>query len=171
MGTGGDACGEVAEIVLSDHGGLEPAEQVPVVQHFEAGMGRVDGDLAKGPGRPRVAAIGAHNTAGPGKQFGNGVVPVVREQDGAGGQVGQKAGKGVLDGVQIAENIGMVEFDAGQHRHVRMVVQELGPLVEKGGVVFIAFKHDPVPLAHPVVAVEVGNDAPDEKGRIQTRCL
>ena len=63
----------------------------------------------------------------------------------------------------------MVELDAREHRRARAVVQELGSLVEVGGVVLVAFDDDVRALPEPEVRLGVERHAADEEGRIGAR--
>jgi hypothetical protein len=47
----------------------------------------------------------------------------------------------LLDGIQVIENIGVVEFQIVEDGGARRVMDELGALVEEGGVVFVGFDH------------------------------
>ena len=44
-----------------------------------------------------------------------------------------------LDGGQVVEDVGVVEFQVVQDGRARAVVDELAPLVEEGGVVLVGF--------------------------------
>ena len=73
--------------------------------------------------------------------------------------------KGRFHVVQVAENIRMVELHTGQDGGVRPVMQELGALVEKSGVVFVPFGHEHVTFGNPVIAVEVFQPAAHHESR------
>ena len=47
--------------------------------------------------------------------------------------------KAGFDLIEIAKDVGVVELDVVHDQQLGQVMQELGALVEKGGVVFIAF--------------------------------
>ena len=46
-----------------------------------------------------------------------------------------------LDGIQVGEDVGVVELEIIEDRGARMVMHELGTLVEKRRVVLIRFNH------------------------------
>ncbi len=54
-----------------------------------------------------------------------------------------------LDGVEVVEDVGVVELEVVQHRRARAVVHELAALVEEGGVVLVCFDHEGLALAQP----------------------
>ena len=54
-----------------------------------------------------------------------------------------------FDGIEIGENIRMIEFDVVDDQRARTVVDELRALVEKCGVVFVGLDHEERRLAQP----------------------
>ncbi len=60
-----------------------------------------------------------------------------------------------LDVVQIVENIGVIEFDVVDDQGARVIVDELGSLVEEGAVVFVGLDHE----GSPRVAADAGGYA------------
>src|SRR5689334_7048269 len=54
-----------------------------------------------------------------------------------------------LDGLQIGVNIRVIEFQIVEDERARMVVNELGALVEEGRVVFIGFDDEERRIAQP----------------------
>src|SRR5581483_4040443 len=71
--------------------------------------------------------------------------------------------EGGLDRIEVAINIGMVEFDRGQGGSVRKVMQELRPLVEEGGVIFVALEEEVRAAAELKAGPEIFRDAADKK--------
>ena len=61
----------------------------------------------------------------------------------------------------------MVELDGGEHRRPGVEVDELGALVEKGGVVLISFQGHIAAPAHPVIGLEIFGDAPHHEAGVQ----
>ena len=66
----------------------------------------------------------------------------------------------------VAVDVRVIEFGAGDDRCARPVVQELGPLVEVGGVVLVAFEDEVLALPEPESLVEVERHASDQQARI-----
>ena len=62
------------------------------------------------------------------------------------------------------------EEEAGADQGPRPVMDELGTLVEKRRVVFIAFHDEIGPLTHIVIAVKVFQDPADHETRIKACC-
>jgi hypothetical protein len=75
-----------------------------------------------------------------------------------------------LDGADVREDVGVVVFQVVQHRRLGVVVDELGALVEEGGVVLVGFDHEEVGIGLALQArghAEVHRHAADqEAGRI-----
>ena len=67
---------------------------------------------------------------------------------------GEKFAEGRLDCVQISKDIRMIKLHRGADGVLRLVMVEFGDLVEKGGVVFIAFNHKIRTVADIVVAAK-----------------
>ena len=74
--------------------------------------------------------------------------------------------EGILDRVLVGEDVGVVELDRGQDDQLRPVVQELGLLVEEGGVVLVALDDEIGPLAQVPGAPEVDRHAAHQERRI-----
>ncbi len=75
-----------------------------------------------------------------------------------------------LDGFQIGENIGMIKFQIIQNQSAGMVVQKLAALVEKSGVIFIAFQHEFGTIAQSGTAAKIFRHAANQKtGRLFCR--
>ncbi len=71
--------------------------------------------------------------------------------------------------VQVRVDVGVVELDGGEHRRPGRKVHELGALVEKSGVVLIAFQDHVAAPAHPVVGLEILGDAPHHEAGVQSQ--
>jgi hypothetical protein len=69
------------------------------------------------------------------------------------------------------KKVGMIEFHIIQNKHLRQIMQKLWPLVEKSGIVFIAFEHEMPAFAQPEALSEIFRNAADEKARIQARAV
>src|SRR5436190_399478 len=67
-----------------------------------------------------------------------------------------------LHRLQVGVDVGVVELEVADDGHVRVVVDELGPLVEERGVVLVALHHEVAPLAEMIAAGEVAGHAADE---------
>ena len=64
-------------------------------------------------------------------------------------------GELALNRAPVGVDIGMVKFKVVQNRQVRCVVDKLGALVEKGGVVFIRLNHEILTRAEPRRLAEI----------------
>ena len=71
--------------------------------------------------------------------------------------------------IQVGVDVGVVEFDGGEHRHPGPEVHELGALVEKGGVVFVALQDHVRAPAHPVIGLEIPGDAAHHEAGVQAQ--
>ena len=47
-----------------------------------------------------------------------------------------------LDRCQIGKDVGVIELEIVEHHRARPVMDELRPLVEERGVVFVGFDHE-----------------------------
>ncbi len=66
-----------------------------------------------------------------------------------------------FDGGEIGINIGVIEFERSDDEFIGMVVQKFGALIEKRGIVFVAFEDNFVAAAKSVAAAEIFGDAAD----------
>ena len=74
--------------------------------------------------------------------------------------------EGGLDGVEVGVDVGVVELYVGEDGDVGKVVEELGTLVEEGGVVLVAFEDEGAGGRVDVEAgAEVFGYAADEEAR------
>jgi len=65
--------------------------------------------------------------------------------------------------VEIAIDIRMVEFDRGDNRIVRGIMEKFWALVEKCGVIFIPLDHKKIPLSDPEIQAEIDWDPADHE--------
>ena len=65
----------------------------------------------------------------------------------------------------------MVELDVVHDDQLGHVVDEFAPLVEEGGVVFVAFEHDVLGIAETRPLAQVFGDAADQITRLQPRAF
>ena len=72
-----------------------------------------------------------------------------------------------LDGGEVGEDVGVVEFEIVEYRGARPVVDELGALVEKGGVVFVGLDDEERAVGEPRGNAEIERHAADQEPRIQ----
>ncbi len=72
-----------------------------------------------------------------------------------------------LDGGEIGEDVGVIEFEVVQDRGARPVVDELRALVEEGGVVLVGLDHEEARIGEPRRNAEVQRHAADQEARIQ----
>ena len=72
-----------------------------------------------------------------------------------------------FDGGQVRVDVGVIEFQIVHHQRARMVVHELGALVEEGRVVFVGFDDEERRIAEPRTHVEIAGNAADQESRRQ----
>src|ERR1700679_3546607 len=72
---------------------------------------------------------------------------------------------------KIGVDIRVIEFDVRKNKRVRKVVQKLRPLVEKCGVILVAFEQKWPRLTHHKAGAEVLCNSPNEKRRRKNRVL
>jgi hypothetical protein len=90
-----------------------------------------------------------------------------RHQQAPPGDHAQQAYEGVLHRGQVRIDVRVIELQVADDRDVRQVVHELGPLVEEGAVVLVAFHHEVRPPPSPVAPSEVVGDPPDQERGIE----
>ena len=76
-----------------------------------------------------------------------------------------------LDRGEVGENIRMVVFEVIDDRRFRAVMNELGPLVEKGRVILICLDHKIVATTQPRGEAKVGGDPADQKPGLKSGLL
>ena len=76
-----------------------------------------------------------------------------------------------LDRGEVGENIRMVIFEVIDDRRFRAVMNKLGTLVEKGGVILICLDHKEVSATQPRGQAKVDGDPADQKARFQARAF
>ena len=117
-------------------------------------------DLPVGGIAESVAFDGAEGAA---DAFGDVGAAVVGDDEAAARNEIDETLEGGLDGFEIGVDVGVVELDVSEDERVRKVVEELGALVEEGGVVLVAFDDEGARGAELEAGAEVFSDAADEK--------
>ena len=74
-----------------------------------------------------------------------------------------------FDCSEIGKNIRVIKFQIVQHRGARAVMDKLGTLVEKRGVVFVGFNHKKWAIRKARGDAEILRNATDQKSRIELR--
>ena len=119
--------------------------------------------LSKGPGKPITTNDAAESlkvsAAHLSKVFQRlakaGIVHAVRGPKG-GYLLGRPLSQiRLLDVLEVAEDVGVIELDRRHDRRARAVVEELGALVEEGGVVLVALDDEVRARAGAIRLVEV----------------
>jgi hypothetical protein len=93
----------------------------------------------------------------------------VGHQRSAGGYEIDEAAKRLVVLHLGGEDVGVVVLDVGENDDFRTVEQELGALVEEGGVVFVPLHDEVLAAAEPVVGFEVEGDPAGHEGRVSPR--
>ena len=73
-----------------------------------------------------------------------------------------------FDRIEILVDVGMIKLDRGQNHCIGKVVEELGPLIEEGGIVFVAFEDEVLPRAEMKARPEVFGDAAYQERRFKS---
>ncbi len=89
-----------------------------------------------------------------------------RRHDGARPQSLEQGTKRALHVIEIAVDVGVVELDRIQQQRIGIVVQELGALVEKRGVVLVALGDEPWAGSEPKIVREVAAGTAHHEARI-----
>jgi hypothetical protein len=76
-----------------------------------------------------------------------------------------------LDGLEVRENVRVIELEVAEDQRARPVVHELGALVEEGRVVLVGLDHEKRCGAEPRGDAEIGRDAADQEAGLQARRL
>ena len=71
--------------------------------------------------------------------------------------------EGLSDFIEVAVDIGVVEFDIVDDENFGQIVEEFSPLGEEGAVVFVAFNDKILALAETVGAIRALRQARDEE--------
>src|SRR3989338_671914 len=121
---------------------------------------------------PRLpVAVEEHRTAG-GKGNLSCRFVFVAGQEGPGGRNDfYEMSERALQMLQIAVNVGMVEFQARQDYLLGLVVQKLRPFIEEGAVILISFQDRPIPRSLVESAIQVEWNTADKKTWIPARPL
>ncbi len=77
--------------------------------------------------------------------------------------------EGSLNRFEVGINIGVVELDVGKNQPIGKVMQELGSLIEEGGVVLVAFEDEGARGAQLKAGAKILSDAADQERRIERR--
>ena len=77
----------------------------------------------------------------------------------------------LLDGFDVFKDVGVIKFQVVADQGTRHVVDELGALVEKRGIVFVRLDHEKRVLAQAGGHVEILRHAADQVARLQPRLL
>ncbi len=113
-----------------------------------------------------IEAVALYFAEGFGAALGDVVAAVEGDEAASLGDEVDHALEGGLHGREVGVDVGVVELDVSEDGDVGKVVEELGPLVEEGGVVLVAFEDEGArALVDAEAGAEVFGDASDEEGR------
>lgn len=160
-GTGDDGEG-VADVEFTDEGDAEAD-----ISQLELGVVGVKGEAGG------VHFIGGIETEAFDRAMGDaekgiqvGIIAIGEEQTVAGDEV-DEAFEGELDVGKGREDVGVIELEVVDDGDFGEVVDELGALVEKGGVVLIAFDDEPGGISEACALAEIAGDAADEERGVE----
>src|SRR4029077_12478445 len=90
-------------------------------------------------------------------------IRAVDDQAAAGANAADQVVKLCLDGLQVSEDVGVVELQVVQDRDVRKIVDELAALVEKCGVVLVGLDHEWATVSEPGRDGEIERHSSDQE--------
>src|SRR5436190_12466142 len=79
--------------------------------------------------------------------------------------------KRTLDRIEIFKDVRVIELEVVHDADLRLVMDEFAALVEKCGVVFVAFNDEPWTVREPCALAQVVRDSANEIARVQTVVL
>ena len=79
--------------------------------------------------------------------------------------------EGCLHGVEVGVDVGVVKLDVGQNQRIGKVMEKFRPLVEEGGIVFVALHDEGARGPQLKAGSKVLRHAADQKRRLQCRRL
>ena len=156
--------GDVGEVVVAGQQGRELAQRGAALEQLEHGPAHA---------RSALDRNGVAQAAGPwilpapehpvgcelaARRLGHAHRPGVAgvdDQQALRRDPGDELDEGLPHRLEVREDVRVVELDAGEDRPLRLVVEELGLLVEEGRVVLVALEHDALPPAELRTAAEV----------------
>ena len=160
----GESRQRIPDVETSRERNLEPPPILTVLQRTEAGGLLQKPDGCSGPSGSRVHPERDDVGGRIGAQVPNRFIVPAGDQRSLGGDNVQQPPEALFDRRKIGIDVGMVILAVVEDDHVGQVVQELGTLVEEGGVVLVSFDHEVLSIGHPEAAVEIAGDASDQKG-------
>ena len=164
-GEQGDHRQRVQGVVVAGHGQAAAALELAAAEHRELAGQAARFEVVVAPLTAVARAVADHGAAGLPGQFGHHRVVQVGDQGAPHRDAADELGKRPLDGGQVGEDVGVVEFDGGENGRVRPVVLELGHLVEEGGVVLVALDHEVGAVADVEIAAKGLDQAADHEAR------
>src|SRR5689334_21291400 len=90
-----------------------------------------------------------------------GIVAVGQQEPVARNEANQ-ATEGRLDGGEVLENVGVIEFEIIDDGDLGQVMDELAAFIEEGGIVLVAFDNEPGTLCETRPLLEVAGDAANQ---------
>ncbi len=112
-------------------------------------------------------AVALHAAKGVADALGDvGVAVVGQDQASAGNEIHETL-ESDFYGVEIGVDVSVVKFNVSEDERVRKIVQEFGPFIEEGGVVFIAFHDESARGTQLKTGGEIFSHAADEERRFK----
>src|SRR5512139_383743 len=162
---GSDRGERVHAVVLADQFPLHAALQRAVEEDVEAAVGI---RFAGGPARGGTEALDRRPAAALEHAVEVGVGAVGDDEPVAGNGAHQVVELG-LDGGEVGKDVGVVVLEVVEDDGTRTVVDELGALVEEGGVVFVGLDDEEGAVGQPRGHFEILRDAADQETGAQAR--
>src|SRR5258706_2588912 len=96
-----------------------------------------------------------------------GIVAIGKKLAIAGDEVDQALERS-LDGGKVFKDVRVIELKIVDDGHLGQVMDELAALVEKGGVIFVAFNDEPLAFGEPRSLSKIGWDAADQVAWVES---
>ena len=146
---------QIPEIMTPDHRRLEFGKMSALFQDGERGETIPFFNTLNAPISVFGFAIRLNRGGSGWKDFADIRLVGARDKQAVRGNQRRKFAKFLLDLLQIVVNVGMVEFDARDHAGCRTIMQEFRRFVKIGGVVFVSFHHEKVPVADAIGRLKI----------------
>ena len=161
--------GRIPHVVFTRQRKLEVGPRFAVAQNRPCRACRIEPQIGNSPGRILARSVSLHWTKRPGQAAFDTLACIEGDNAAAARhQIHQTLERG-LDGVEVFVNVGVIELHRGQDDGVGKVVQEFRALVEKRGVVLVAFENEVLTRSQLKAAAEIFRNAADQERRLQRR--
>src|SRR6185312_4266711 len=169
VGANALACGErsgsggIEGVMFAGHTHLEIGPASPAVVDFPSHEAVFVAKIANAPVTLLKEAVSLHAAKCVRDAVGDIFAGIVGDNDAtARDQIDQPLERG-FHGIEIGVDVGMVVFHMGKDEAIGKIVQKLGALIKKGGVVFVAFENEVLRGTQLETGAEIFRHAADEE--------